>query len=148
MKFEIAALIALYSGCAVAIDVSVCASPRSISVTSDDAVLVELESGPAAMVQFTKFARTEATYRWSFRNAPLATPQSGVGRVFENYYNVELPGRDTVLVPKDNGESLKVKAGEIWLEWSYHNKDSAWLYYCEGLAKLKVLPASAFDSKL
>ena len=84
-KWLFLSLLGLPVSCVAGVsNVSVCnASPsvyRSISITGDDAAIVELPDGAIAVVQFTGFGRGEATYRWKFRDSASAPAKSGIGR--------------------------------------------------------------------
>jgi|SRR5450755_1517552 hypothetical protein len=121
---------------------------QSVSLGVADAVLVQLPDGSAAVIQFTAFGESEAEYRWRFRPSPKEPTIAGVGRVFEDYFRIPLPGDRTWAIRKNSADDLVVKAGRVRVEWSYRSRQAGWLYYCSGLATLETLDSALFETKL
>jgi membrane-associated protease RseP (regulator of RpoE activity) len=119
---------------------------KSLSVTTNKAVRVSRTNGAIAIIQFTRFGVTNANYRWRFRSAPGGTVSAGTGVVFEDYdRRIDAYG-GIQLTHRGSPDDLKVKAGDIWLDWSYNSPEKGWLYYYPAQEKVEVLNSSAFDS--
>jgi hypothetical protein len=128
---------------------------KTLSVTTNDVVLIKRPSGAVAVVQFTSFnpfasnsTPLSASYRWRFRSAPSQAVQSGTGRVYESYdRKPSADGKGSDVTPRADHD-VTVKAGGIWIDWSYGTESSGYLYYYESRAKIQILSSSAFDRDL
>lgn len=120
---------------------------KSLSVTTNDVVVVKSASGGVAVVQFTEFGPDRASYRWRYRSAKSQLITNGEGRVRESYDRKPKPDGGYVVTPKTDHENT-VRAGEIRMEWSYGSVTNGWLYYHPNRATMKVLGSSAFDGEL
>ncbi|MFA7174651.1 MAG: hypothetical protein WC340_14805 [Kiritimatiellia bacterium] len=132
-------------------NVSACLGSRStaeaVSLEKNEVLVVTLPNGAAAAVQLTTLSLEEASYRWRFREAPGADVKIGAGRVFEDFSKINLPGANTVVLPRNGTRNLYVIAGGIMLMWSGKDRKSGWVYYCRDLAKVETVPLSEFSSK-
>jgi hypothetical protein len=120
---------------------------KHLSVTTNDVVFIKTQSGAVAVIQFTSFdsftnsGPLSASYRWRYRAAPSQPVQSGTGLVREDYNRTpSADGKGYDVTPKADHDTT-VRAGDIWLEWSY----KGWLYYYPARATLQVLSSDAFD---
>ena len=124
---------------------------KSLSVTTNDVVLIKRPSGEVAVIQFTGFdpfttnsVPLSASYRWRYRSATSQVIQSGKGRVCESYNRKpRADGKGFDVTPKADNNTT-VRAGDIWIEWSY----SGWLYYYPSRATIQILISDAFDKAL
>ena len=121
--------------------------PEAIAVGKDETLIIELASGALAAVQFTAFSLQDASYRWRFRQSPSSEVQTGTGRVFENFTEIPLPGRNSLVLPKNGTESLYVSAGQLKFLWSPKDAKSAFAYHCKDIADVRVVPGSLFGTK-
>ena len=121
---------------------------KSLLVTMNQAVRVSRTNGAIAIIQFTRFGVTNANYRWRFRAAPGGIVSAGSGVVFEDYaVRIDAYG-GRQLTHRGSWDDLKVKAGEVQLEWSSSNLKEGWLYYYPSREKVEILDSSLFDSDL
>jgi hypothetical protein len=128
---------------------------KRLSVTTNDVVLIRTPSGAVAVIQFTSFdpfttspAPLSASYRWRCRSAPSKAIGSGTGRVRESYdRKPRADGKGSDVTPKADHDTT-VRAGDIWIEWSYHLESSGWLYYYPMRATIEVLRPESFDRDL
>jgi hypothetical protein len=130
-------------------DVSACAAPQTLSLGSEQALVLRLPTGAAAVVHLTTVGLREATYRSLYRSSEDVGRRTGSGRVFEDYVTVTLPGGDTVVTSQRNRpDDLYIYAGEIKLRWSANNSHSGWVYYCPSTATVRLVPVAEFESAL
>jgi hypothetical protein len=128
---------------------------KSLSVTTNDVVLIKRPSGAVAVIQFTSFgpfttnsAPLSASYRWRFRSAPSQAIQSGTGEVRESYdRKPSANGKGYDVTPRAD-HNTTVKAGDIWIDWSYGTESSGYIYYFASRAKIQVLGSDAFGGDL
>jgi hypothetical protein len=128
---------------------------KSLSVTTNDVVLIKRPSGAVAVIQFTSFgpfttnsAPLSALYRWRFRSAPSQAIQGGTGEVRESYdRKPSADGKGYDVTPRADHDTT-VKAGDIWIDWSYGTESSGYIYYFASRAKIQVLGSDAFDGDL
>jgi membrane-associated protease RseP (regulator of RpoE activity) len=121
---------------------------KSLSVTTNQVVRVSGTNGAIAIIQFTQFGATNANYRWRFRPTPGGIVSTGAGVVFEDYNgHIDAYGMKQ-LTHRGSPDDLKVKAGDVRLEWSSSSLTSGWLYYYPSREKVEVLDSSVFDSNL
>ena len=128
---------------------------KSLSVTTNDVVLIKRPSGAVTVIQFTSFdpfatssVPLSASYRWRYRSALSQVIQSGKGRVCESYdRKPSADGKSFDVTPKADHDTT-VRAGDIWIEWSYHTESSSWLYYYPSRATIQILNSDAFDRAL
>jgi hypothetical protein len=128
---------------------------KHLSVTTNDVVLIKRPSGAVAVIQFTSFGPFttnpvpfSASYRWRYRSAPSQVIQSGAGQVCESYDRKRsADGKGYVVTPKADHDTT-VKAGDIWIDWSYGTESSGYLYYFASRANIQVLGSDAFDGDL
>jgi hypothetical protein len=116
---------------------------KSLSVTTNDVVLIKNAAGAVAVIQFTSFGPDTATYRWRCLPANSKAITSGKGQVRESYDRKD----GGSVTPKADHDPI-VKAGEFTLEWSYGNRKKGWLYYNPDRHSVEVLAADAFDRDL
>ena len=113
----------------------------SISVTTNDVVLIQTPSGAAAVVQFTEFAALEnseaATYRWRSYASKSQPIRSGTGVVHE--WGIHKEGE---IPPADD---TTVRAGDIVFQWSMATGGRGWLYYSTNLATVRILGVEDFE---
>ena len=120
---------------------------KSLSVTTNDVVLIETTSGASAVVQFTSFGPERASYRWRYRAAKSQPTTSGAGQVRESYdREPKADGGYTVKPRPDHDTS--VRAGGIIVQWSQGSTTNAWLYYHPRGAKIRVLGSDSFYREL
>jgi hypothetical protein len=128
---------------------------KSLSVTTNDVVLIRRPSGAVAVIQFTSFgpfatnsAPLSASYRWRFRSTPSQAIQSGTGEVRESYdRKPSANGKGYDVTPRAD-HNTTVKAGDIWIDWSYGTESSGYIYYFASRAKIQVLGSDAFGGDL
>lgn len=127
---------------------------KSLSVTTNDVVLIKRPSGAIAVVQFTSFSvftdsgPVTALYRWRYRSSPSQPVRSGTGQVCEDYDRTpSADGKSDRVTPRANHD-VTVKAGDIWIDWSSGSETSGYLYYYASQAKIQVLNSDAFDRDL
>jgi len=128
---------------------------KSLSVTTNDVVMIKRPSGAVAVIRFTSFgsftinsAPLSASYRWRFRSAPSQAIQSGTGEVRESYdRKPNANGKGYDVTPRAD-HNTTVKAGDIWIDWSYGTESSGYIYYFDSRAKIKVLGSDAFAGDL
>jgi hypothetical protein len=120
---------------------------QAVKFQAMDVVLIELEKGPRAVVQFTELQARRGTYRWRFRRAKTDEILSGVGTVAERYEEIpDGPKRGHTLPLPGNDKIVRV--GDIRAAWSWADDQVAYLYYHTKHAKVTVLPAESFDKEL
>jgi hypothetical protein len=115
----------------------------SLSLATNDVVLIKNAAGAVAVIQFTSFGPYTASYRWRCRPANSKTIISGKGQVRESYDRKD----GGSVTPKADHDPI-VRAGEFTLEWSYGNAAKGWLYYYPDRHSVEVLTSSAFDREL
>jgi hypothetical protein len=120
---------------------------KSLEVTTSDVVLILIPSHGKAVVQFTEFSTSTASYRWRYRPSSSQKVLSGAGQVVESYDRKLMPDGSYRVSPKTDHNPV-VKAGDINFEWSAGGKSRGWLYYNSDRASVQVLPADAFDRDL
>jgi len=127
---------------------------KHLAVATNDVVLIRTLSGAVAIVQFTRFdsftnsAPLSATYRWRYRSASSQVVQSGEGRVCESYdRKPNADGKGFDVTPRSDHDTT-VRAGDIWIEWSYNLESSGWLYYYPKRATIQIFGSDAFDRAL
>jgi membrane-associated protease RseP (regulator of RpoE activity) len=121
---------------------------KALLVTTNQTVRVSRTNGTIAIIQFTQFGTTNANYRWRSRSVPEGVVRTGAGVVFENYErHVDAYG-GYQLTHRGSWDDLKVKAGDVQLEWSSSNLKEGWLYYYPSREKVEILDSSVFDSDL
>jgi len=125
-----------------------------LSVTTNDVVLIKRPSGAVAVVQFTGFGSLTdsgpltASYRWRYRSASSQPVQSGTGQVRESYdQKPNADGKSFEVTPKADHDPT-VRAGDIWIEWSYGTESSGYLYCYATRATIQVLSSDSFDKDL
>jgi hypothetical protein len=143
-------LLSVSIGVAATADISQGSTNRhtriSLSVTTNDAVLIQTAGGLKAVVQFTAFGHLTASYRWRFLDQGNSKPVTGTGTVRADYEEIETsPGR-YIAKPRPKNDT-KVRAGDIWIDWYYTSTTSGCLFYEPSLATLEIFPAKDFDSK-
>ena len=134
------------------IDITNCADPettprKSLAVSTNDAVLIQLPSGAAAVVQFTAIADQQASYKWRFRESPTKAITNGTGRVFEDYDRTKLPDGSFRVTKRNKPEDLLILAGHIRFEWSHNDNKTSWIYYCAERASVTIIPGKDYDAK-
>jgi hypothetical protein len=128
---------------------------KHLTVTTNDVVLIRVESGAVAVFQFTSFGTfttnsgaLTASYRWRCRLAPSQSVQSGTGQVREDYdQTLNADGKSYEVKPRADHNPV-VRAGGIEIDWSYGTESSGYLYYYPSRAKIQILSSDAFDSDL
>lgn len=120
---------------------------KSLAVTTSDVVLIQTTLHGTAVVQFTNFSITTASYRWRYRPSPSQNVMSGTGQVVESYDRQLMPDGSYRVSPRTDHDTI-VKAGDINFEWSVGDKSYGWLYYNPDRARVTVLPAAAFDGDI
>ena len=119
---------------------------QAVRFQAMDVLLIEVVTGPRAVVQFTELGAKRGTYRWRCRRAGSSEVLSGAGSVAEKTEEIPdgpvrghvlpLPGNDTI-----------VRAGDIRAAWSWADDRVAYLYYYSRRAKVTVLPSASFDNE-
>jgi len=101
-----------------------------LRVKPQEVIRIVTPSGAKALVQFTGPGKSSA-YRWKYQAAPTKPVEEGEG----------------VVPPKGEGEytSPSIEAGDISIRW---NEPGSNVHYAPELAKVEVLPATAFDAAL
>jgi hypothetical protein len=118
----------------------------SLSVTTNQVVLVWGTNGTITIIQFTEIGTTNANCRWRSSSASGGVVTIGAGVVFEDYdRQIDACGR-IQLTHDGSSDDLYVKAGGVRLEWSSSNLTHSWLYYYPLREKVEVLDLSSFDS--
>jgi membrane-associated protease RseP (regulator of RpoE activity) len=120
---------------------------KSLSVTTNDVLFIQMPSGAAAVVQFTSFGPDTASYRWRYRAAKSEPIQSGVGSVRESYDRKSKGDAGYEVMPKA-GHNTTIRAGGIILEWSYGSTSMGWVYHDGIGAAIQVFGVDAFDMDL
>ena len=117
------------------------------TVKKDDVVLIEAFDGSAAVIQFTNFVKQAAFYRWRSRPSPTNQVEHGSGFVRYAHTAVQRPNAAVHFVPKP-GNDTTIRAGSIWIPWTYADSDRGQLWYLPERAKVKRLPKGAFEKAL
>jgi len=120
---------------------------KSLSVTTNDVLVVQAASGAVAVIQFTSFSEYAASYRWRYRAAKAQPLTNGKGQVRESYDRKAKADGGYELTPKDDHDTI-VRAGGINLDWSYGSLTNGWLYHRPSRVTIQVLSSSAFDKEL
>jgi len=120
---------------------------KSLAVTTSDVVLIQTPLHGTAVVQFTSFSITTASYRWRYRPSPSQNVMSGTGQVVESYDRQLMPDGGYRVSPRTDHDTI-VKAGDINFEWSAGDTSYGWLYYNPDRARVTVLPPAAFDGDI
>jgi hypothetical protein len=117
-----------------------------------DRASVKIEAGqmvklthPAgvAVVDFTSFRPDGASYRWRFLSNSNNVESSGSGEVKDTSKKL-LP---ILSYQSRSDTNFYVRAGGLWIPWSYGSANSAWLYYTKGRTEVVVLPDSGFETE-
>jgi hypothetical protein len=95
-----------------------------------------------ALVNFTSFGPDGASYRWRFLSNSNHLESSGTGEVKDTSKKL-IPG----LVSVSFDANFYVRAGELWIPWSYASKTSAWLYYTKEKTEVMLLPDTKFEAE-
>jgi len=119
----------------------------SISVITNNVLLIQTTNGQKALVQFTTFDTDNPTYKWRYRAGTNATIRSGSGTVRESYDEKAQPDGRIAVKPKVNHSPI-VKAGDLHMEWSFGSSTNGYVYYATNLATVRVLGREAFGSDL
>jgi hypothetical protein len=120
---------------------------KSLSVTTNDVVLIKAASGAVAVVQFTSFGPDTGSYRWRYRSAKAQATTTGRGQTRESYNHKPKADGGYDVTPKADHDTT-VRAGDLSLEWSYGSTTNGWLYYHPSRATIQVLNTDAFDRDL
>ena len=128
--------------------------------TIHDVLLIELQTGQHALVQFTDMqaaprAVVESThrreckgrYRWRYKDSSTGAEQSGEGKVIELYEETKINQYSSRATPLPGHDPL-VRAGGIHTLWSSASDVAGYLYYDLRQARVTVLPSDRFDVKL
>ncbi|MEI6150431.1 MAG: hypothetical protein WCS01_15135 [bacterium] len=117
-----------------------------------DRAAVKIEDGqmakvthPAgvAVVDFTSFRPDGATYRWRFLSNSNNLESSGNGEVKDTSKKL----LRFLSYQSHSDTNCYVRAGGLWMAWSYGSTHSAWLYYTKGRTEVVVLPNSGFETE-
>ncbi len=120
---------------------------KSLSVTTNDVVVLQAAAGGVAVIQFTSFSSDTAFYRWRHRRAKAQPTTSGKGQVRESYDRKRSADGGYEVTPKADHDTT-VRAGDLRVEWSYGSLTNGWLYYHPSRLTIQVLSWSAFDKEL
>lgn len=112
---------------------------------------VRIESGqmakithPAgvALVEFTSYRPDGASYRWRFLNNSNQLESAGIGEVRDTSKKIFA----NVSYQSCTDTNFYVRAGSLWIAWSYGGTSSASLYYVKGRTKVELLSSLEFQS--
>jgi hypothetical protein len=95
-----------------------------------------------ALVDFTSFQMTGGTYRWRFLNATNNLESSGVGEVKDTSRKI----LSFLSYQSQSDTNFYVRAGRIWIPWSFGDTNSAWLYYTKERTKIEILSNATFNT--
>ena len=100
-------------------------------------------SNCVALVDFTSFRTNGATYRWRCACGDNHLESSGTGEVRDTSIQL-LP---FLIYQSGSDTNFWVRAGKLWLPWSYGSTNSACLYYTKGKTELVLLPNATFETE-
>jgi hypothetical protein len=122
-------------------------------VHSNNVALIQTPAGAKALIQFTKYGSSSASFRWRYHSAESQTTHSGNGQVQE-IYGIKKRRADGTeeIVPQGHNDTT-MRVGDFRIEWSYggfgvgfpYAYGDAWIYYCPTRAKVQILNSDAFD---
>jgi RNA polymerase sigma factor (sigma-70 family) len=125
----------------------------AIMVHSNNVALIQTPAGAKALIQFTKYGSSSASFRWRYHSAESQTTHSGNGQVQE-IYGIKKRRADGTeeIVPQGHNDTT-MRVGDFRIEWSYggfgvgfpYAYGDAWIYYCPTRAKVQILNSDAFD---
>jgi hypothetical protein len=119
---------------------------QAVRFQAMDVLLIEVATGPRAVVQFTELGARRGAYRWRCRRAGSGEVLSGAGTVAEKTEEIaDGPGRGHVL-PLPGNDTI-VRAGDIRAAWSWADDRVAYLYYFTRRARVTILPSGSFDKE-
>ncbi len=95
-----------------------------------------------AILEFTAFRDSEASYRWRARSS-TGHMGRGVGTVFERY--IRSSGDSNQVQLTDNGSERLVGAGLFTVQWSYADLEGGWLYLDSAIGDAQVESSVTFD---
>ena len=119
---------------------------QAVEFHAMDVVLIELTSGPRAVVQFTEMGTRRGTYRWRFRRAKGGEVLSGVGTVAERYEEIPDGSKKGHMLPLPGNDKI-VRVGDIRAAWSWGDEQVAFLYYHAKHARVTILTGGSFDKE-
>ncbi len=119
---------------------------RAVEYKAMDVVLIELTTGPRAVVQFTELGARRGTYRWRFRRAKSGEVLTGAGTVAERYEDIPDGTKKGHMLPLPGNDKI-VRVGDIRAAWSWGDDQVAFLYYHTKHAKVAILPPGSFDKE-
>lgn len=111
-------------------------SGQTIRLGKGQMLVVQRPEG-MALLEFTEFRESEATYRWRARSGRLQG--RGTGTVAERYL------RSPTNQLTDNGSDLLVGVGLFSVQWSYADTESGWLYFDPSIGQTQVVSSATFE---